>query len=405
MFNNVALDVVIGLVFVFLLYSLLLTIIQEIIANRLSYRAKFLVKAIVRLIDVEGQQKNDKLKKFLSSLFTLGLRIRPTPAKKDHLSGLFYTHPLIKYLGERPGRSKPSYLVNETFSKVIVDILRGPVELTGQDLRINIQDTLTKGKIQAGTGEVKICPETLQYIKSIWVDAQGDVERFRTLLENWFNETMDRTTGWYKQHAQLTSLTIGFLIAISFNVNCIDIANKLKKDPKLREQLVQQADAFMKSHPNLDKELNKEKEIVRDSVIKEPAITNKDSLLTVRNKAIEAEYLQLRKTGDSLRKTADSLVLRDIAATNDILGIGIWSFTVKPCADCNLFERFGNWLVAVLIALPGWLITALALSLGAPFWFDLLNKLMRLRSSVAPAAEDPKHKSTGATLPTIKRVG
>jgi len=30
----------------------------------------------------------------------------------------------------------------------------------------------------------------------------------------------------------------------------------------------------------------------------------------------------------------------------------------------------------------GWLITALAISLGAPFWFDLLNKLMTLRGSI-----------------------
>jgi len=27
----------------------------------------------------------------------------------------------------------------------------------------------------------------------------------------------------------------------------------------------------------------------------------------------------------------------------------------------------------------GWLLTALALSLGAPFWFDLFNKLVNMR--------------------------
>ena len=51
MFNNGALDIVIGLVFIYLLYSLLATIIQEIIAAWLSFRAKYLEKAIMRMLD------------------------------------------------------------------------------------------------------------------------------------------------------------------------------------------------------------------------------------------------------------------------------------------------------------------------------------------------------------------
>ena len=51
MFNNVALDVFIGLVFIFLLYSLLATIVQEMIATRLGFRAKVLEKAILRMLE------------------------------------------------------------------------------------------------------------------------------------------------------------------------------------------------------------------------------------------------------------------------------------------------------------------------------------------------------------------
>ena len=41
----------------------------------------------------------------------------------------------------------------------------------------------------------------------------------------------------------------------------------------------------------------------------------------------------------------------------------------------------------------GWLITAIALSLGAPFWFDLLNKFMKLRSSISiPTASQTQTK-------------
>ena len=46
MLDNVALDVFIGLIFVLLVYSLLATVLQEIIARILDLRGKNLVKAI-----------------------------------------------------------------------------------------------------------------------------------------------------------------------------------------------------------------------------------------------------------------------------------------------------------------------------------------------------------------------
>jgi hypothetical protein len=33
---------------------------------------------------------------------------------------------------------------------------------------------------------------------------------------------------------------------------------------------------------------------------------------------------------------------------------------------------------------PGWLLTAFAISLGAPFWFDVLKRIMVIRSTVKP---------------------
>jgi hypothetical protein len=44
-------------------------------------------------------------------------------------------------------------------------------------------------------------------------------------------------------------------------------------------------------------------------------------------------------------------------------------------------------------SLPGWLLTALAISLGAPFWFDLLNKIMVIRSTVKPHEKSPEEAS------------
>ena len=54
----------------------------------------------------------------------------------------------------------------------------------------------------------------------------------------------------------------------------------------------------------------------------------------------------------------------------------------------------------------GWLITAFAISLGAPFWFDLLNKLMQVRNSVAiPVSVGKVSDSSGQELSNTKAVG
>jgi hypothetical protein len=47
------------------------------------------------------------------------------------------------------------------------------------------------------------------------------------------------------------------------------------------------------------------------------------------------------------------------------------------------------WVLKVL----GWLLTAAAISLGAPFWFDVLGKFMVVRSTVKPHEKSPEEGS------------
>ena len=44
-----------------------------------------------------------------------------------------------------------------------------------------------------------------------------------------------------------------------------------------------------------------------------------------------------------------------------------------------------DWLLTAI----GWLLTAFAISLGAPFWFDTLNNIMVIRSTVKPSEKSP----------------
>jgi hypothetical protein len=70
-------------------------------------------------------------------------------------------------------------------------------------------------------------------------------------------------------------------------------------------------------------------------------------------------------------------------------------------ADARIRSNLGSSLI-------GWIVTALAVSLGAPFWFDLLNKFMVIRSTVKPyeksapeGSEDRRGAAPAALQPAL----
>jgi hypothetical protein len=372
MFNNLALDVVIGLVFIYLLYSLLATIIQEIIATKLAFRAKILERAIFRMLE-DG--------KSAPTVRSLDLFVRTNLLKDKKIAAWFYAHPLVKYLGENNYHSKPSYLSAQNFSKVMLDLFKGFGEHELNEAQ-QINDSIQKGiihhlpidlvydsdnpaiqalrrqlgpDIQNGKGDPdntsEINPDTKLFLQSIWAEAGADVEIFRQRLEKWFDDTMERATGWYKKHTQNVLLVLGLVLAIAFNVDSISIAKKLTKDPKLREQMVQAANAYLEKNKELNDQL---KNLPENSAL-------------YNSTRQQADYLTARS--NELMDSAQSMIKTDIKNINQTLGLG-WG------KGFFYYNEGQNWTWVF-----GWLITALAISLGAPFWFDLLNKLMKLRGS------------------------
>jgi hypothetical protein len=380
MFNSVVLDIVIGLIFIYLLYSLLATIIQEIVASYFGFRAKILERAIFRMLEDENKF-NSKFKSILYLFKKSG-----NGGKANSISYEYYKHPLILFLGESDSRGKPAYINRETFSKVMVDLLRGKDVKPGDDITPLIQKSLDENR--TNWGQAQISEQTHSYLISIWADANGDVAKFKRHLESWFDETMDRASGWYKKHIQFILFFIGLAIAIVFNVDTIKIVNKLEKDPKLREQIVQQADAFVKDHPNLDTDLMQQEIDYKKAVaenLKNDSALNMNSMVGYAKDSVElAKYQFLKARRDTLINRAEMLMRNDVNNVHQVLGLEWENYDYGP-----------SLLLSLLKSLLGWVITALALSLGAPFWFDLLNKLMKLRGSVATPTSDDKEKKQG----------
>jgi hypothetical protein len=378
MLNSSIIDIVIGLVFIYLLYSLLATIIQEVIASYFNFRAKILERAVFRMLEDENRFHS----KFRNVLYLFN-KTR-NGGHPNSISWQYYKHPLILFLGESDCHGKPAYINKETFSKVIIDLLRGKDVSPGDDIKLLIQQSLNDKK--TNWGNAKISDQTLSYLKSIWADANGEVPKFKHHLESWFEETMDRASTWYKKHIQFILFFVGLAIAMAFNVDTLKIIERLEKDPKLRQQLVEQAQAFQQAHPDLDKKLLLQ-EAENNKFLAQysnQGILLNDSLRSIRLKdSLElASYLELKTKQNELLDQASTLIKNDINSVHHSLGLG-W-------AEYN-HSSFRN----VFYSIIGWIVTALALSLGAPFWFDLLNRLMKLRGSVATPTSDDREKKQG----------
>ena len=167
-------------------------------------------------------------------------------------------------------------------------------------------------------------------------DAQNDLDKFRAGVEGWFNSTMDRVSGWYKRRAHVIIFVCAFVIAVAMNVNSISLAQDLWTNQAKREALVGAAQGYFDKHP---------------------ASSGANSSATTASNLDQG----LKADIDELRGTN--------------LPIG-WTQSVLQ----NLGKSPLLWLAAVL----GWLLTACAASLGAPFWFDLLGKIIVVRSSIKP---------------------
>ncbi|MGZ4118361.1 MAG: hypothetical protein ACXVPY_12805, partial [Bacteroidia bacterium] len=332
MLNNIALDVFIGLIFVFLIYSLLATVLQEIIARMLDLRGKNLVKAI-RVMLEDREEVNGNYFSRLYQHIASNIRHFNCPFPKNSMAKAFYSHPAIKYLSQSSLKSKPSYMDSNSFSATIIKLLRGKdfegkVEEQMAAIRKTLFETNT---VSSGVGanliNTTIDEETREQLKQLFLDADNKIENFKTLLEQWFDQTMDRASGWYKKQTQFILFAIGLTIAITFNADTIAIYNILSKDKQAREEFVQLAEGATSKYDSLNKHLIKKS--IKDSV----AVLRSDS---AGNKTKTWNYITKDSIllADTSLNTAKKMLLTDIGNANNILGLGRqWKDSCKRCKE------------------------------------------------------------------------
>ncbi|MEO6703107.1 MAG: hypothetical protein ABI140_08680 [Jatrophihabitantaceae bacterium] len=371
---SASLDVGLGLALTFLIFSLLASRINETVATALNWRGAGLVQALTALVGppIAGGQ--------------------PDPAGRVPLSvTAVKRHPLVRSMETGIGGKRGiSYLPARTFSAVLLDLLGNQVgrldptsagagQLTTLLARIDAQFLTAEGKlalatlraepsatnvqrlagtVQAGddvnlavvaalqallpgsTDRIRAGLNQLaadanpaaQALQSLFEAAGGDLEGFRQQIEQWYDDQMDRVSGWYKRRVQLFVTVYGAVLVIAFNVDAISIAQNLWTAPVQRSAVATAAAAQAGSSP-----------------------TQVDSAIAqVKTLALPVGWdFGASRSHDRVRAVPASI---------------------------------SSWLVKLL----GLVLSAVAVGFGAPFWFDTLSRLSNLRGAGSrPQAGQP----------------
>jgi len=376
MFSNLAIDVALGLIFIYLLYSLLASVIQELVARIFNSRARVLTKGLRRMLEEDDHSKDlgwFGRFTFFNWFYELGWSVVYffEPFRHNPFLRKFYSSPSIRHLGENSATSRPAYISPQIFSQTMVHLLRGSVkEHAGADAEVVMEHPRSDAQLIKASlthNSLQLAPDTQEHLLQLWEDANHDIPAFRVNMEAWFNETMTRASGWYRKQTQTWLLCIGIGIAALFNVDSIAIARILMKDKNVRTQMVQLATSRTPAYTAITDTLIRKNVMHKDS-----AFYRADTSLRVfvGDTSLIGVYAMLRNdAGDA----ANALGISRSCVTDSSGG-----HRVLRCGYTHPFQQNG-WLV-----FGGWCITALAISLGAPFWFDLLGKVVKFRTTPPP---------------------
>jgi len=361
--SSAILDVAIGIAFVYLFLSLICSVVNEGIAAIFSLRSKNLVAGIDSLFS--GTKMADG-RDLVGAIYAHGLirGLYKEPAKLDPqqaaelnvttVRGQVLSHvPVLKIVDQWFTVNLPAYIPSATFSTALIDVISPPDPSRARVLE----------DVRQAINNLPPSP-TRQALMSLVADTQNDLNEFQSKVEGWFNDSMDRASGWYKHRSQNILLAIALVLTALLNVDTIRLAQSLWTNPIERQATVDLASKYVDQH----KDRLQDQQALRTQAKDLSGLgqelpfplgwQNWKSWTTLKQ-----EVEEKRQEAERQQQQAEQ---QHQAISQEL-----------PAEPPSFIVFYGETAI-------GWLITTLALSLGAPFWFDTLNKFMVVRSTVKP---------------------
>ena len=277
-------SVIISMAAVYTAFALLASWIQERFASLIKLRANTLAKGIRQMIDDADLHKK------------------------------FYTLPSI--VSAQPLSNRlPTYLTARQFSMAVLSLIGK--EQAVASTSAEAFESARQSVAQLSGGRFK------DALQSLLTQAAGDYEKFLANLDGWFNDQMDRVTGWYKRSSQIFVFIIGAAIAVGANVDTLQLVYGFAATPLS----------------------------IPASISKDPG-----------------------------PQAIASSVFKNVS-----FGWDAWPPTTAD--DPRLTREGGALWKWWSLKLLGLFLTAAALSFGAGFWFDNLRRVVNLRDAGPPPSK------------------
>lgn len=334
------LDLVIGLIFLYFLLSIVVSILLEIRSKTFSLRAQ-------------------NLEAWLKDTF-----------EKEGLADKLLDHDLIKTLVKK-GR-KPAYIPDENFVGALFDIINkdggGEDTYSIDSLKSSLEKsqllpTELKRSILQKMSETE--NKVNQYIELKKEEVIDALQEVKDDVSGWFNNCMDRIGGTYRNMQQKWLIAFSFIAVIFFNADTITLSKYLYNNKDVRDVLVEQASR-----------------------------ATQDSLTVAFYTEIMDKAAQVGPQNEITLEGDDMALINEIKGgvsnlkevTQELEDLGLpigWEANPDALNRFPVYGSVGNVLLEIFLKIIGLSITAFAVSMGSPFWFDILNKLVNLKGAGA----------------------
>jgi hypothetical protein len=343
------LDLILGLVFIFFVMSIISSAVVEIILTKFRFRNKILTQWLLTIFDKKIMQPDGTIVKLGHAIsdHCVTTALAKSGQSTSFIDAKNFVSALIEKLSYDPDNPRASVFAN------LDELLKHIESRKAVDGSSLLSTELTRTILIFGAEAKLLAPPSLAAVGNNVPqtelpnqlpppDPKNSLQIFREKLEHWFDSNMDRISGSLKaKYARPITFWVGLITVVLLNVDTLQIASYLydhKEETKLFADRVEQ------SAKNIDQ-------------------LNKDTSGAAPQKVLAIV--------DSMRAT-----------TPKGLPLG-WN-------DAEKKDIFGTAKKHAF----GWLATLLAVMLGAPFWFDLLNKIANIRGAGSkPASSTDQQRS------------
>jgi len=343
--------------------------------------------------DLERNKNKPKDQAVIDALNILADTARSAAATEAGTSITNISINLLKKKAAEFSQQYPDY--KEVMDRALAEakLLKNEIEKVSRKQKAADGDDAVFTQLKNGIAAFSvISPELNQTLSALLLNveqyaAQGEsnIAKARKNVEKWFDDSMDRASGVFKRYSQTMALVIGIVIALSLNVDSINLTLYLWREPSVRQVLAENAQSFKIPEEQLAANPEQTMQAFRDKfvglnlpvgwVIKESgnAIYDSNCQLFPGTDQTFGFPIVMPNLGDSTK--IPNKIMSKMADSFNYLN--------KKC----IAPPQSNTQANILLKIFGILITAMAARQGAPFWFDLLKKLVNVRATGPNPAE------------------